>query len=656
MDTLGDKIANRLLRGGVKTLTIGTAETGIELLQDVTNYAVQDIAHALAEDVPDVDWSKELSGTWSQAPEIFATMLPLAILGATAGLNQEARNAAFARSSTTDLQAFGGTAEGIAAIQAARGPASLSAAVETFMETRDPESETALAAVKAKEAEMRSQRQSIEFLNQLGYAPPSFVHSPEGVTVFDGDGQELGTAPDIGGAVRIANAHTSALENIERDQVGALGSLFEATAAAMKLDPASTFDVSLGEFDPSKATPAQAARFASQVALKEQAEGGTGDIARSVLGYSVTGFAQGLRNTVNNLFGGASIPTVFHETFHGLRWGAHAAGTITRGMEISLLMNHDTHLGGRRVRDERGKQTGADLRFIPDGITAEMLEDGDLIPSEMIPAEFAGDGSRYADLLLDEGVSEIAEVEVMKLRKGQGKGKLGITRELVSRNLSSLAKLQPGVAGSWKAFFAAVRTHWGLATQRAVVMRMAERKGEFDPSEREAFLNKLLGLDAQEEHDAGVQDEFSRMLAGFDDAEADDIPFSIGRSTVTPGKDTRTFQGAEGSPSVIGPAAFSIGAYHGTPAKVDKFSLDKIGPAKAVFAAMDSKQLSAPKFAAAAIGELKAALAGVSVTMTTNVAGQNATAEFQTTGKDLVSKLRTQKTVYESLADCLVKK
>jgi hypothetical protein len=61
-------------------------------------------------------------------------------------------------------------------------------------------------------------------------------------------------------------------------------------------------------------------------------------------------------------------------------------------------------------------------------------------------------------------------------------------------------------------------------------------------------------------------------------AEAKDaISFSLGRSTVTPTANTRAYQGAEGSPSVIGPASFSIGAWHATPHKVDKFGLDKIG-------------------------------------------------------------------------------
>lgn len=53
--------------------------------------------------------------------------------------------------------------------------------------------------------------------------------------------------------------------------------------------------------------------------------------------------------------------------------------------------------------------------------------------------------------------------------------------------------------------------------------------------------------------------------------------FSLGRSSVTPTAETQVFQGAEGSPSVIGPATFTIKAYHGTPHTVDRFSTDKIG-------------------------------------------------------------------------------
>lgn len=53
--------------------------------------------------------------------------------------------------------------------------------------------------------------------------------------------------------------------------------------------------------------------------------------------------------------------------------------------------------------------------------------------------------------------------------------------------------------------------------------------------------------------------------------------FSVGRTSITPDANTQIFQGAEGSPTVIGPVSFSISAHHGTPHKVDKFSIDKIG-------------------------------------------------------------------------------
>jgi hypothetical protein len=80
------------------------------------------------------------------------------------------------------------------------------------------------------------------------------------------------------------------------------------------------------------------------------------------------------------------------------------------------------------------------------------------------------------------------------------------------------------------------------------------RDCQLDPAEREAYFNKLFGLDAQEEHDAGVKDEFTRIMAGFDDAEVDDIPFSIGRATVTPAAETQVFQGAE-----LSGVSFSLG-------------------------------------------------------------------------------------------------
>jgi hypothetical protein len=726
---LGDKITNRLIRGTAIAGTLSAAETMVEEVQYQIPYVVQDLTAALSEDtgVPEAVWSNgqdgAFDGFWTRQATVFISMLPMGIGQGIGGLSNEAQARAMAQASTTELQAFGVTAEGIASIKNATGQSTLNAVVTTAMETRDPNSQEAKAAVEALKAQLASARQAKADLERLGYSAPSFTQTSEGIFVFDGEGKELGVAPDLSGAIRIARTHTGALDNLEADQVAALGSLMEAAKAAVALDPSSTVEVNLGEFDPDKATPEMAARFAAQVALKEQAEGGTGDIARSVLGYSVTNFAQGMRETVNKLFRGASVTDVFHENVHGLRRGALAAGTITRSDEIALLRSLDTILGGKVTKE------GVQLRFIPENMTDDQI----------------------SETLLDEAFSEIAEMEILRTRKKDGKGKFGLTRGVISRNLTALTKLMPGVIGKWQAFMQAVRARWGLSLSRAIAMKKAERDGTFDKEGYDAYLDKLLGLDQQTEHDAGVMAEFDSMFGpekgkvaeddipfsiggfakrdtptsasfslgsaiiahnaalrtpratlmerindefgkpitdtiaynpehyyryidenGWKDAQeqghfrpnptkdkypvlyaakgttaaryaarytveidpsktgkwgevstakyvqgeigtvrldgavrvykslpdgthevvidnigtqpfidansrGNDSSFSIGRATVKTTPETQTFQGAEGSPSVIGPASFSIGAFHGTPHKVDKFSTDKIG-------------------------------------------------------------------------------
>lgn len=567
-----DKIKNPLLRGGTRFLA-GGIESGVqEVGQNYIDPSIRGLSAAFGEDTGTI----VMPGAQENI-ESFVSVLPLALMGIPGAAGRDARVKAFAAATDLQMAAVGYTAESVQAIRTGIALGLDSGAAAIDQQVRTPETPEAIAAQEALKAQLASARQALEQLKNLGYAPPTFSVTPEGIYVFDGEGKELGIAPDWDGAQRIAGAHTSALENLSRERQDVLQTLFTATAAAAKLDPSSITEVDLGDFDPSKATPGGAVNYAQQVAMKEKAAGGTGKIAYSVFGNSVTSFAEGLRTTINRLFDGAAVTDVFHETTHGLRRAGHNAGTLTKGMEISLLMNHDLVSGNRRARDAKGKKTGELLRFIPEGITAEMMETGE-IPADMIPAEFNGDGARYAEKLLDEGISEMVEVEVLKLRKGEGKGKLGITRADISLNLRSLAKINSETAGSWTSFFAAVRARWGLTLSRAILFMRAEKNGEFDPAERDAYLDKLLGLDQQTEHDAGVMAEFDAMFGPEKGKVAeDDIPFSIGRATVKTTPETRTFQGAEGSPSVIGPASFTIGAFHGTPHKVDKFSTEKIG-------------------------------------------------------------------------------
>ena len=72
---------------------------------------------------------------------------------------------------------------------------------------------------------------------------------------------------------------------------------------------------------------------------------------------------------------------------------------------------------------------------------------------------------------------------------------------------------------------------------------------------------------------------YGRPVYGTGNRE-EDASFSIGRTQIEREPGTQAFAGAEGSPTVIGPATFSISAFHGTPHRVDPregFRTERIG-------------------------------------------------------------------------------
>lgn len=565
LDAMGDRISNRVLRGAVKTVAIGTAETAVETLQDATTFAVQDIAAGLAADVPGVRWTGEggaLDGLWAQAPETFAVLLPLAILGAAGGLSRESQAAAWAASTPLQRRALGISDEASAAIDAAatRGQSSLVSAVESAWATRDPNSASAQAAVQELRTRQQTMEQAANALRASGELPV-MVRSADGWSVQDGaTGEEVGTSPDLSGAWRIAQAHSDFLADMKGDAVAYMATLLESADFVAEMDPATTTRLELGtvmtQAMAEAENPATAARFAAQAALKEEAAGGDGSISYGINGMSETEIRGELRNTVNRIFQGGSVLTVFHEFTHGKRREARAAGRITRADEIAFLRAIDTVLADRKTRD------GEALRFIPEGM-----------------ADDAVDETR-----IDEAMSEVIEMEILRTRASGGRRKaparksvLGVPSGFVTRNLAAIARLAPEATRKLSAFIEAARAHFGQAMARALVLKKAEREGKFDAAGYDAFLNKLLGTDAQQEFDKLSSAEFQRVFELPDEVADDDIPFSLGRASAVLSKDSKVFPGADGSPSVVGPAAFSIRAFHGTPHKVDKFTTEKIG-------------------------------------------------------------------------------
>ena len=95
----------------------------------------------------------------------------------------------------------------------------------------------------------------------------------------------------------------------------------------------------------------------------------------------------------------------------------------------------------------------------------------------------------------------------------------------------------------------------------------------FDFESESDFLDAVLDSVTYRVTDGTTGSKLFPITLG--DTTQGDYTFSVGRSEVTPTDATQTFPTKDGG--VVGPATFSISAFHGTPHKVDKFSTEKIG-------------------------------------------------------------------------------
>jgi len=95
----------------------------------------------------------------------------------------------------------------------------------------------------------------------------------------------------------------------------------------------------------------------------------------------------------------------------------------------------------------------------------------------------------------------------------------------------------------------------------------------FDFESESDFLDAVLDSVDYQVTDGTTGSKLFPITLG--DTIQGDYTFSVGRSEVTPTDATQTFPTKDGG--VVGPASFSISAFHGTPHKVDEFSTEQIG-------------------------------------------------------------------------------
>lgn len=106
---------------------------------------------------------------------------------------------------------------------------------------------------------------------------------------------------------------------------------------------------------------------------------------------------------------------------------------------------------------------------------------------------------------------------------------------------------------------------------RAIKLKDAFATGKID-SNFESFLADSVGLNQQARVDTASNRVSKDIITDNGQMLMD---FSIGSRTSAVSTDTPAIRASNAT--ITGPANYSIGAFHGTPHKVDKFSLDKIG-------------------------------------------------------------------------------
>lgn len=500
---LTDKIANVPARFAGRFAAAGAGETAIELTQDLILEGTQDIAAALNEDLPGVNWQEVFDNYEFKTLETFVAVAPLAILGAAGGISSENRAQAFAKATDAELLAFGAQRADIDAMRLADGPTSQAQAVANVLDNLAPTSEEAKAARIELAEQAKAAKDATQRAAESGIMP-RYIVRPNEIDVVSPDGSPLATVENmeqaaqvtqqfLGEQNRLQDVEISRLQTeLEGGQVSA--KRLQATGAKAEVDmrPGKTLDIRQAALESAE----RAERVRSQVEAVE-ALGGSVDLSALILGESSTTFREGQRNVVNRINGGASVLTVFHEESHALWRAAQDSGKLTRDDAIEFLNAFDAVAGTKTTRDGQRQ-----ARYLPEN--------------------FADLDAAQQDVAIDEALAEFAESEVLRTRKDGT-----LPKGLVSRNLSAIAQMAPGAAKKFANFFRALRGFWELAFTRAAITKRALADGSLDQLKFDEFREALLGVDAQEQHDQQAKQDFEDITTSESEI---DTPFSIGPS------------------------------------------------------------------------------------------------------------------------------
>lgn len=132
-----------------------------ETLQDLTEPTVQSIASLMSDAVPEVEWGKEFASISNSAPETFAALLPLVIIGTAAGSFKDRSYGQEYLKNREALEAVGFTASVVESVLEAPTPEDAGAIVQENWSKREEGTQTQKTALQTLNEEAMAAREAM---------------------------------------------------------------------------------------------------------------------------------------------------------------------------------------------------------------------------------------------------------------------------------------------------------------------------------------------------------------------------------------------------------------------------------------------------------------------------------------------------------------
>lgn len=546
-------IAKQLgMRAGVGTVT----ETAEEFVQGVTPRAIQELTQALGQDVPDVDWNGYLSRFAKETPELLAIVIPMALIGAGVGQISDYSSIQEMLSSEALLKAAGYSNPGAiieaneagntrkvqdlmreqwskVAVKGESAGEVVNKAARKVNEEAQAKIEADLKEAKEEIDEITTHAESLDEAVELlskQEGRPTLGRDSKGWYTESNETGERTRYDNREEAVRATFMGVQAQE-MQNAQAMAQGwdEFYEMggkRAEEIRIEPKDVDTANVVALGYATEDQARSAAEAHGVASGLNEAEAKQEVSL-IFGLNSAETAENVRSHVSRIFKGANVSTVLHEGIHGRVRQGIESGHYSKDMLLQWV---------------RMAERASGVQFLP-----------------------TRDDASVSMGVLDEAIVDVVVSDAIGRRKDGGHFSAGlISRSIASQALAGRARAK--AAGRLKTFLDGWRAFWGQVLNRARAMGKARKEGKLD-EDFDAVLDDLMGMEPQSRHEAGViQDVEAEAMGG-------NTPFSMGRLQAPPG--TPTLQASNAT--VAGPVAFSISAFHGTPHKVDRFSLDQIG-------------------------------------------------------------------------------